>query len=116
MTQATTDAMAEAILSAVREWRGAGCTFASLEKIPGFRDNATLYNPADDCVVIWEGLSAEAIAAIRSLISRGAIHFERSSFEAHRLKIERRRPPPGTFCWRPICLGPGAGEQQRGRR
>jgi hypothetical protein len=122
--QFTIDEIAAAILSAVREWGGVGVTFAQLERtIPGFCDNGTLYDPDDGHIIIWEGMSFEAIKAIKSLLERGAIHFRRSTYEAHqldgrapklRIARERKPPPPNVFCWRPtaICLGPGPGERR----
>jgi hypothetical protein len=120
MTQAATDAIADAILAAAKEWGGVGVTFAQLERtIAGFGGDAVLYAPDDYNIIIWQDLSSEAVRAIRSLLDRSAVHLRRSSFEAHRLdgralklKVERQTPPPpGTMCWRPsaVVIGPGAG-------
>lgn len=123
MTQTATDAIADAILAAAREWGGVGATFAALSKIPGFGGDAVLYAPDDYNVIIWQDLSSEAVRAIRSLVGRGAVHLRRSSFEAHRLdgralklKVERQTPPPpGALCWRPTAIVSGPGGREGGR-
>jgi hypothetical protein len=124
--QVTVDAIADAILSAAREWGSIGITFAQLERtIPGFGGDAVLYDFNDYNVIVWQDLSGEAVRAIRSLLDRGAVHLRRTSFEAHRLdgralklKVEQRTPPPpGTIVWRPtaIVAGPKPDAQtQRG--
>jgi hypothetical protein len=114
--------MSIAIMGVVNEWRS-GCTFAHLERsVPNFRGELNFI--ADDGITIWEGLSETAVAAIRDLLARGAIHFERTSFESYqldgrvlKLRIAKQTPaPPGVFCWRPsaVCIGPGPGGRQQG--
>jgi hypothetical protein len=80
-------AMANAILSAVREWgSNAGVTFASLEKIPGFRGGgAVMTDPDNPNCIIWSDMSPQAAAAIVHLVNKNKIHFKKTSFESYSL-------------------------------
>jgi hypothetical protein len=118
-------AMADAILNAVREWRAAlaSRSHSSSGRSPASATTQRCTTPTTTASSIWEGISFEAVTAIKSLLERGAIHFRRSTYEAHqldgrapklRIARERKPPPPNVFCWRPtaICLGPGPGERR----
>jgi hypothetical protein len=116
MTIDAASAMINAVLDAVRQWGNAGCTFASLEKVPGFSGGtAVMTDPDDPNCVIWDGMSTEAAAAICHLINANKIHLRGTSYKSYeldgrvlKLRVKQRTTPPGARYWRPtaVHLGP----------
>jgi hypothetical protein len=102
------DAIANAIYDLIKA-RGGGVTFATLEKeIAAFNGPIDYVDHDNPATLIWRGLSAPALQALRNLIKGGGIHFRRTTVEnyandGHRLSMSTT-PNENGRVWRPVAL------------
>lgn len=73
----------EAGIVAMLDEKGRGLSFVNLEEITGFSGNVTMFAGKAN-VVLWQGVSIEAIHAILSLEDAGIIEFNSASLLTYR--------------------------------
>ncbi|MBU4261007.1 MAG: hypothetical protein KKC76_03895 [Proteobacteria bacterium] len=73
----------EAGIVAMLEEKGSGLSFVNLEEIPGFSGNEAMFSEKVN-VLLWQGVSIEAIDAIFSLEDVGIIEFDSASLLRYR--------------------------------
>lgn len=99
-------------------------TFAEVSMhIDGTRGNFALYLPNNDSVMIWSGLSAEAIGATDELIREKLIHFRPTDLLVYLADGELLRLPVAKTVrkyakphWLPMVISVGWYSEKKGRK